>query len=100
MSQFVLIVDLQVKPECVEAFLVAAREQAEKSVGLEPGCHRFDIIRALDDGSKITHYEIFENAEAFQAHTKMAHTEAFSGKIKDLIVGVDVRQGTLAVAVS
>lgn len=100
MSKFVLIVDLEIKPESIDTFIEAAKEQAEQSVRLEPGCHRFDIVSQLEEPHKLTHYEIFEDLGAFEAHTKMPHTASFSEKIGSLIVGVTMRRGILVASVS
>lgn len=98
MSKFVLIVDLEIKPEGVETYLTAVKEQAENTVRLEPGCYRFDVVRSLDGESKFTHYEIFENAEAFETHAKMPHTLAFRDHIQKLVLKTEIRRGTLAAA--
>lgn len=100
MSKFVLIVDLDVKPEHLDAFLEAAQGQADNSVRLEPGCHHFDIVRSREAASKVTHYEVFESEAAFQAHTQMPHTIAFGNKIQPWLQNVAMRQGDLAVSVS
>lgn len=100
MSKFVLIVDLEIKPEHLDAFLQAANGQAENSVRLEPGCHRFDIVRSRDNPAKVTHYEVFEDEAAFQAHTQMPHTIAFGGRIQPWLANVEMRQGNLAIGMA
>lgn len=99
MPKFVMVVDIEVKPEGIETFREAAKKQAEQSVRLEPGCHRFDIVSHLESDNKITHYEIFEDAEAFEAHTKMPHTAEFAKAVESLIVKVEVRRGPLMASV-
>jgi autoinducer 2-degrading protein len=44
-----VIVDLQVKPDLVEAFLEATGESSRASRRDGPGCLRFDVHRANDD---------------------------------------------------
>lgn len=95
MSRFVLIVDLEVKPEGLDAFLEAAREQVEQTVCNEPGCYQFDIVRSVDDRTKFTHYEVFENEAAFKAHATMPHTLAFREKIESLLLKSEMRGGEL-----
>ena len=44
-----VIVNLQVKPDMVEAFLEAIGENSRASRRDEPGCLRFDVHRVNDD---------------------------------------------------
>lgn len=100
MSNYVLIVDLEIRPEGIDTFLRAAKDQAEQSVQLEPGCLRFDVIQKLEEPHQITHYEIFENEAAFEAHTLTKHTQSFGKIIESLIVKVDMRRGQLGMSFS
>lgn len=100
MSKFVLIVDLEVKPESVDMFVDAAVMQVEETIRTEPGCHRFDIVRSADDRTKFTHYEIFEDAGAFEAHTTMPHTVAFKEKVEPMILNMQMRSGNLLVGLT
>lgn len=93
MGKFAVIVDLEVRAENADAFVEAALENAKLSVRDEPGCHRFDVIRALDDKTKITFYEVFENLAAFQAHATFPHATAFMGKAKQMVVNQAGRRG-------
>lgn len=95
MAKLVVIVDLEVKAESADAFVEAALENARESVRLEPGCHRFDVIRSLEDKTKITFYEVFDDADAFQAHATFAHAAAFGGKAKEAVVKATPRRGEL-----
>lgn len=95
-----LVVDLEIKPECVDAFLTAAKGQAEQSIGNEPGCYRFDIIRNMDEPHRIIHYEIFEDVAAFEAHAKMDHTSRFSETIQSMIVKAEMRRGHIQTSIS
>jgi quinol monooxygenase YgiN len=95
MAKLVVIVDLEVKEEDSDAFVAAARENARESVRLEPGCQQFDVIRALDDKTKITFYEVFDDAEAFQAHGAYPHATAFTDVAKTLVVKAAPRRGEL-----
>lgn len=100
MSKFVLIVDLEVKPESLDAFLEAAIQQVELTIRDEPGCHRFDIVRSSESETRFTHYEIFEDADAFQAHTMMPHTVAFRNKVEPLLLKTEIRSGHIFTSAS
>src|ERR1041384_8129586 len=98
MARLVVIVDLEVQAENVDAFIEAAVENAEQSVRLEPGCYQFDVVCGLEDKTKITLYEVYEDADAFQAHTKMPHTATFLGNAKSMVVKQAPRRGQLLAA--
>lgn len=100
MSNFVMIVHIEVKPESIDQFLVAARRQAELSVSLEDGCYRFDIVQHPEHGSKFSHYEIFADLDSFENHTKMPHTAEFARLVESLIVDTEVFRGPLSVSIS
>ncbi len=85
MGSFVLIVTFQVKPEHLDRFNQMIEVNARASVRDEPGCRQFDVMRANDDPCKIVLYEVYDNEDAFQAHTKMAHTQTFLGAAKEMI---------------
>lgn len=100
MSNFVMIVHIEVNPDGIEKFIQAARKQAEKSVELESGCRRFDIVRHPENGNRFSHYEIFEDLGAFEVHTKMPHTAEFAKSVESLIVKTEVFRGDLEVSIA
>lgn len=100
MSNYVLIVNLEIRPEHLEEFLAAARQQAEKSISLEAGCRRFDILHNVDERHQVTHYEIFEDKDAFQKHAGMDHTAAFAKKIEPMVVNVEMHHAHLGLSAS
>jgi len=65
-------VHVHVKPECIEAFKVASRENAEHSVR-EPGIARFDVVQQLDDGTRFVLVEAYRTDAAVAAHKDTAH---------------------------
>ena len=85
MGNLVLIVTFQVKPEHLERFNQMIDVNARASVREEPGCRQFDVNRSNDDPCKIVLYEVYDNEDAFKAHTKMAHTQTFLGAAKEMI---------------
>jgi (4S)-4-hydroxy-5-phosphonooxypentane-2,3-dione isomerase len=92
MALFVLIAELQVKPESVEQFIPLILANAHESVHSEPGCYQFDVTQQEDDPTKFALYEVYANAAAFEAHGKGAHVQEFFGKAKDMIVGRGARR--------
>lgn len=86
MTNFVLIVEFEVKPDSVERFHALIAENARLSVANEPGCRQFDVARAQDAANKIVLYEVYDDLAAFEAHAKMPHVAAFFAAARPLIV--------------
>ncbi|WP_165064924.1 putative quinol monooxygenase [Paludisphaera rhizosphaerae] len=76
---FVVIANIQVKPECVEAFRAACVENSRGSLQ-EPGCLRFDVLQQNDDPTKFSLYEIYRTPEGFAAHKETTHYAAWAEK--------------------
>lgn len=72
------------------AFVVAATWKAKRGMGdrvleilqrmvepsrAEPGCVGYWVHRAVDDDDAFFLYEVYEDRQAYQAHTRTAHFE-------------------------
>jgi (4S)-4-hydroxy-5-phosphonooxypentane-2,3-dione isomerase len=66
------LVYVQVKPECIKAFIDATRENHENSVK-ENGNLRFDILQDASDPGKFVLYEAYESEAAVIAHKETTH---------------------------
>ena len=86
MSEFVLIVEFQVKPECLEQFNRAIAVNARASVADEPGCRQFDVLHNQDDPNHVVLYEVYDSEAAFRDdHMKRSHTQSFLAQAKELV---------------
>lgn len=65
-------VQVQVKPECVEAFRAATLENARNSVQ-EPGIARFDVGQQVDDPTRFVLVEVYRDNDAPAKHKETAH---------------------------
>ena len=74
---FSLTVQLEVRPEAREEFLTAITSNAGASVRDEPGCHRFDVSEVEGDENRFVLYELYDDAEAFEAHKRAPHFAAW-----------------------
>ncbi len=74
---FSLMVQVQVRPERREEFLAAIAENAEASVREEPGCLRFDVCSVESDPNRFLFYELYADADAFEAHRAAPHFKAW-----------------------
>jgi len=66
------LVFVDVKPECVDAFIRITTYNHENS-RKEPGNVRFDVLRDNKEPNKFVLYEVFENEEAAAAHKQTEH---------------------------
>ncbi|MBQ8402568.1 MAG: antibiotic biosynthesis monooxygenase [Clostridia bacterium] len=66
------VVFVDVKPECVDAFIEITTYNHENS-RREPGNVRFDVLRDNKDPNKFLLYEVYENEDAAAAHKLTEH---------------------------
>ena len=77
-------VHVQVKPEFVEAFRLATKENARHSVK-EPGIARFDVLQQSDDPSRFVLVEVYRTPQAPAAHKESAHYAAWRGRVAEMM---------------
>jgi len=63
----VLQVNIQIKPENVDAFMKKVVENG-KAARTEPGCQQFDVLVDPEDKTKVMLYEVYDDQKAFDAH--------------------------------
>ncbi|HEV2208188.1 MAG TPA: antibiotic biosynthesis monooxygenase [Verrucomicrobiae bacterium] len=68
----VVHVQVQVKPEAIEAFKAATLANAHASLK-EPGIARFDILQQPDDPTRFLFVEVYRTTDAPAAHKQTAH---------------------------
>lgn len=76
----VTLVQVQVKPEHIDAFIAACRANHEASVQ-EPGNLRFDILQQGDDAGRFVLYEAYRSAADAAAHKETAHYLAWRDQV-------------------
>ncbi len=72
----IVLVQVHVKTECVEAFRQASLANASLSLQ-EPGITRFDLLQQQDDPTRFMLIEAYRNVEATVAHKATAHYAAW-----------------------
>jgi len=65
-------VQINVKPESIEAFKQATVENASQSIK-EGGIARFDLIQQLDEPTRFILIEVYKTPDAPAAHKETAH---------------------------
>jgi len=77
MGEFVLVVNVQIKPDAVDNFMEMALANAAATRSTESGCRQFDVMVDPEDRTKIVYYEVYDNADAFEAHQQTAHFKKY-----------------------
>jgi (4S)-4-hydroxy-5-phosphonooxypentane-2,3-dione isomerase len=77
-------VAVHVRPEAVEAFLLATLANARASVR-EPGIARFDVVQSRDDATRFVLVEVYRDADAPSAHKLTAHYAAWRDAVEPML---------------
>ena len=80
----VVHVFVHVKPDSVDAFTAATRENARNSVQ-EPGVVRFDVVQQEDDPTRFVLMEIYRTTEDPARHKETAHYARWRDAVEPLI---------------
>lgn len=82
----ILTVYVQVKPESVEAFKEATRENAAGS-RQEPLIARFDVLQQTEDPTQFVLIEVYRSPEGHARHRETPHYNAWSEKVTPMLAG-------------
>jgi quinol monooxygenase YgiN len=86
MAAFVVIPEFVVKPDCIDAFLALAQDDASHSLADEPGCRQFDVVQMEGTPRHVLFYEVYDSREAFEAHLQTPHLARFRDGLSALVV--------------
>ncbi len=67
-----MVVNVNVKPETVAAFIAATEANSLGTHG-EPLNVRFDVLQRNDDPNRFVFYEVYQSEAGFSAHQQTAH---------------------------
>jgi (4S)-4-hydroxy-5-phosphonooxypentane-2,3-dione isomerase len=73
---FVLVVNIRIKPENLNAFMKQLNENAA-AARKEPGCRQFDVLVDPKDKTKVMLYEVYNDKKAFEAHQQTPHFKKY-----------------------
>lgn len=77
-------VQVQVKPEGVEAFKQASLKNARQSVQ-EPGIARFDVLQASEDPTRFVLVEVYRDAQAPARHKETSHYQTWRDEVASMM---------------
>ena len=98
MSKFVLWVELTAKPGQAERLQGELLKVARASLGDEPGCHRFEVLKLRNSPDSLAICEMYEDEAAFNAHKETSHFKAFLPLAGDLVAELASREFDLSEA--
>ncbi len=75
---------IRVKPESIEEFKNASRENAGNSI-LEPGVSRFDVIQQNDDPGRFVLVEVYRSEAAALEHKQTLHYKQWKEAVEAMI---------------
>ena len=81
---FVLVVNIRIKPESVDAFMKGVLENA-RNARKEPGCRQFEVLVDPNDRSKAMLFEIYDDESAFEAHQATPHFKKYLAEAVPLL---------------
>ena len=95
---FVIVLEFEVKPDVLDSFIPAIRENAATSVRDEPECHQFDVCQNPEEPELILLYEVYTDKAAFKAHVQSEHFAKFEDDTTGMVVAKKVRSFSLLAA--
>jgi autoinducer 2-degrading protein len=81
---FILAVDLRIKPENVEKFMAGLLANA-KEARKEPGCRQFEALIDTSDPTKVMLFEVYDDEKAFEAHQQTPHFKKYLAEAVPLL---------------
>jgi quinol monooxygenase YgiN len=80
----IVFVHAHVKPESVQAFVEATRENAAHSIE-EPGIARFDVIQRRDDPNRFVLVEVYRTDDDPARHKETAHYQRWRDRVEAMM---------------
>ena len=89
-DQVVRIAKLQIDAAQLENYKAALKEHAETAMRVEPGVITLYAVADKNSPTRITVFEIYANAEAYQAHLQTAHFKKYKSTTKDMVKSLEL----------
>lgn len=80
----IVLVNVHVKPDRIDAFREATIENARNSVQ-EPGVARFDVIQQQNDPTRFVLFEVYRTPEDVDLHKNTAHYAKWRDTVADMM---------------
>lgn len=87
MAKTAVIVAFEVKEGQMDLFLDIIRTHAARTLAVEPGCERFDVLIPTDGSAAVHLHEVYADDTAFAEHRQSQRLADVRESYQDLIVG-------------
>jgi len=81
---FILAVNIRIKPENVERFMARLLENA-RAAREEPGCRQFEVLVDPADRTKVLLFEVYDDQQAFEVHQQTPHFRQYLAEAVPLL---------------
>ena len=81
---FILAVNIRIKPENVERFMARLLENA-RAAREEPGCRQFEVLVDPADRTKVLLFEVYDDPQAFEVHQQTLHFRKYLAEAVPLL---------------
>ena len=81
---FIAHVFLHIKPECIDAFIVATEDNASNS-RREAGIARFDFVQQQGDPSRFVLVEVYQSEDDVGRHKETEHYARWRDAVHDMM---------------
>lgn len=85
MANVFYIVELRIAQGRREEYLNIAHDHARRSVELEPGCLRFEVLSEREQPDGVILVEVYRDDAAAEAHANSEHMAAYREATQDLV---------------
>jgi quinol monooxygenase YgiN len=89
-NQVVRIAKLQIDSAQLDSYMAALKEHAETAVRVEPGVLTLYAVAEKNDPARITVFEIYADAAAYQAHLQTPHFKRYKSTTKDMVKSLEL----------
>ncbi len=85
MANTALVVHLDIDADKFDEFVSIARTHGARSIELEEGCLRFDVLVPQAPANHVILVEVYTDEAALTAHWESPHMEQYLDKVQDMI---------------
>jgi quinol monooxygenase YgiN len=89
----VVLVQVTVRPERLEAFERALLHNARESLRHDAGCLRFDVTQDAENPLRWVMHEVYDRVESHAAHRRSPHFLAYDAVASEAVVEKTVLRG-------
>ena len=93
------IAEIEIDPAQLEAYKVAAKDEIETSVRVEPGVLALYAVAEKDNPTQIKVFEIYANVDAYKAHLETPHFKKYKAATSEMVKSLRLLE-TIPIALS